>query len=116
MALRQLQLVQIRRLADAIIETLKSLGIDYHLDDFTITQFSRSNIIAEIGTANATANFKNGVLEVTMDATEVSKNRKRLEIQSKILRENLVKQPRRLAAAAPFGAVRGFEQAQNRES
>jgi hypothetical protein len=49
-ALPQLQLVQIRRLADAIIETLKSLGIDYRLDDFTITQFSGSNIIAEIET------------------------------------------------------------------
>ena len=34
----------------AITENLKSLGIDYRLDEFTVTQFSGSNIIAEIGT------------------------------------------------------------------
>ena len=34
-----------------------------------------------VKTENATANFKNGVLEVTLDASQAAKNRKRLEIQ-----------------------------------
>jgi HSP20 family protein len=35
-----------------------------------------------VKTENATATFKNGVLEVTLDASEAAKNRKRVEIQS----------------------------------
>lgn len=34
-----------------------------------------------VKTENATANFKNGVLEVVLDATQVGKNRRRIEIQ-----------------------------------
>jgi HSP20 family protein len=34
-----------------------------------------------VKTENATANFKNGVLEVTFDAAQAARNRKRLEIQ-----------------------------------
>jgi len=34
-----------------------------------------------VKTDNATANFKNGVLEVTLDATDTAKNRKRIEIK-----------------------------------
>jgi HSP20 family protein len=32
-------------------------------------------------TDNATANFKNGVLEITLDASDTGKNRKRIEIK-----------------------------------
>jgi HSP20 family protein len=35
-----------------------------------------------VKTENATANFKNGVLEVTLDAPQTAKNRKRIEIQA----------------------------------
>ncbi len=35
-----------------------------------------------VNTENVTANFKNGVLEVTLDASQAAKNRKRIEIQS----------------------------------
>src|SRR5213594_372948 len=35
-----------------------------------------------VDTDSATANFKNGVLEVTLDASQAARNRKRLEIQS----------------------------------
>ena len=35
-----------------------------------------------VKTENATANFKNGVLEVTMDAPQSTKNRRRVDIQS----------------------------------
>jgi len=34
-----------------------------------------------VKTDNATANFKNGVLEVTLDASDTAKNRKRIEIK-----------------------------------
>ena len=34
-----------------------------------------------VKTENATANFKNGVLEVTLDASQAVKNRKRIEVQ-----------------------------------
>jgi HSP20 family protein len=34
-----------------------------------------------IKTENATANFKNGVLEVTLDASQAAKNRRRIDIQ-----------------------------------
>jgi HSP20 family protein len=34
-----------------------------------------------VKTENATANFKNGVLEVTLDASQTNKNRKRIDIQ-----------------------------------
>ena len=34
-----------------------------------------------VKTDNATANFKNGVLEIAMDASEAGKNRKRIEIK-----------------------------------
>jgi HSP20 family protein len=34
-----------------------------------------------VKTENATANFKNGVLEVTLDASQTAKNRRRIEIQ-----------------------------------
>ena len=35
-----------------------------------------------VKTENATANFKNGVLEVTLDASQATKNRRRINIQS----------------------------------
>jgi HSP20 family protein len=35
-----------------------------------------------VKTENATANFKNGVLEVTMEASQAAKNRRRIDIQS----------------------------------
>jgi HSP20 family protein len=34
-----------------------------------------------VKTENATANFKNGVLEVTLDASQMTKNRRRIEVQ-----------------------------------
>jgi HSP20 family protein len=34
-----------------------------------------------VNTENATANFKNGVLEITLDAPQTSKNRRRIQIE-----------------------------------
>jgi HSP20 family protein len=47
-----------------------------------------------VKTENATANFKNGVLEVTVDAPQGVKNRKRIEIQG----EDTTKKPGQSAA------------------
>ena len=41
-----------------------------------------------VKTENATANFKNGVLEVALEAPQTAKNRKRIEIQSEDIGRN----------------------------
>jgi HSP20 family protein len=48
----------------------------------TYGRFHRQVPLPEgVKTENATASFKNGVLEVVLDATQIGKNRRRLEIQ-----------------------------------
>ena len=58
-------------------------------------QFHREIPLPEgVKTENATANFKNGVLEVTVDAPQVAKNRRQIEIQG----EGPTSKPGRTAA------------------
>jgi HSP20 family protein len=54
-----------------------------HRSERSYGRFHREIPLPEgVNTDNATANFKNGVLEVTLDASRANKNRRRLDVQS----------------------------------